>query len=197
MVLAASAGGTDALVGLFRGLAAPLPAAFLVVLHGPSWMLDAFAQRLGRECPMKVALAAHGERPTPGEIQIAPGERHLVVEEGTLRLCLLDAPPENRVRPSADPLFRSAAKAFGRRCVAVVLTGMGRDGAAGAAEIAAAGGVVLVQDPATAQAPSMPQAVIDSKAATEVVALEQMPAALERHVWAMSRAGGNGGVDGI
>ena len=94
--------------------------------------------------------------------------------------------PENYVRPSADILFRSVAEAFGSDCVAVVLTGMGLDGGEGCRQIAAAGGVVLVQDPASAVASGTPEAVIKTGIATEVLPLEILGVAISAHVTGLS-----------
>jgi two-component system, chemotaxis family, protein-glutamate methylesterase/glutaminase len=103
-----------------------------------------------------------------------------------MSLSLNQDPPENFVRPAADPLFRSVAKAFGRDAVAVVLTGMGRDGTIGAGYVASAGGTVLAQDPATAILASMPQSVIDLRIATSVVPLDRMGAAISARIAALA-----------
>lgn len=181
----ASTGGPPVLKEIFRSLDASR-AAFFVVLHGPAWLLEAFAQRLQHATAMKVRLAEDGARVAPGEIYVAPGDRHLCVEARSLRLRLIDEPPENYLRPAADPLFRSAAKAFGRHCVAVVMTGLGCDGTLGAAHVAVAGGVVLAQDPETAVAPSMPKSVIKFGLAKRVVPLAKMAATISRYVTTLS-----------
>jgi two-component system chemotaxis response regulator CheB len=120
-----------------------------------------------------------------GEVYLAPGDRHMLVVPGSLQLHLTMEPPENYMRPAADPLFRSVAAAFGQYSVAAVLTGMGRDGSLGAATIAAVGGKVVAQDPRTAVAPSMPQTVINIGAASSVVPLDVLGATLRSHVQAM------------
>lgn len=187
VVITASTGGPQALIEVLRGLPATDRAAFFLVLHGPAWMLETFAHRLQQETRMKVHLAADGQQAAPGAVYLAPGDRHLCVQ-ADLRLRLIDEPPENFVRPSADPLFRSAARAFGRHCLAVVMTGLGRDGALGAEHIAAAGGVVLAQEPTTAVAASMPQSVIALGVARDVLPLQSLPAAISRHIDALSLA---------
>ena len=169
--IAASTGGPDALVELFKSLPASADAAFFVVLHGPAWMLEVFAERLDKLTSMAVHHAESGTRAAPGNVYLAPGERHLVVAPGTMKLRLLDEPPENYVRPAADPLFRSIAQVFGENSAAVVMTGLGCDGAAGAAAIATVGGLVLVQEPETATAPSMPRNTIKLGIASAVVPL--------------------------
>ncbi|MBI3448627.1 MAG: chemotaxis protein CheB [Acidobacteria bacterium] len=189
VVLAASTGGPPLLGDLFAAIP-PLPgAAFFITLHGPAWMLEAFADRLGRVAAMPVRLAAGGMATRGGEVYVAPGDRHLVVDPGTFHLRLLDDPPESFLRPAADPLFRSAARAFGAQCLAVVLSGMGRDGASGAAEIRQAGGVVLVQDPATALAPSMPRGVLELGVATSSLGPALLPGAIVLHASRLAARG--------
>ena len=158
---------------------------FLVV-HGPAWMLETFSTRLQKETTMTVRLAEEGMETRAGEMYLAPGDRHMVVESGSLRIRLNMDAPENYMRPAADPLFRSAAAAFGRHCIAVVLTGMGRDGTLGAATIAAAGGKVIAQDPRTAVASSMPQTVVNIGAASSVVPLDALGEALRTQVLALA-----------
>jgi two-component system chemotaxis response regulator CheB len=182
VVVAASTGGPSALSALLASLPVLQDAAVLVVLHGPAWLLETLVTRLGKEARMKARLAEDGIAVGPGEIFVARGDRHLVVEPVTFALRLLDQDPENFVRPAADPLLRSAARAFGPRCIAVVLTGMGRDGASGCARVIAEGGVVLAQDPSTASAKSMPQTVIDLGLATAVAGLEELPSLILEHV---------------
>ncbi|MCH8289654.1 chemotaxis protein CheB [Candidatus Poribacteria bacterium] len=179
VVMAASTGGPGALTKVFNMLAPTSRATFFVVQHGPAWML---AQRLKRKTTMKVNLAKDGVRAVPGEIYVAPGSRHLLIESGSLTLRLADNPPDGFIFPSANLLFRSAAKAFGRHCLAVVMTGMGYDGSRGAAIVAASGGVVIAQDPETAGARSMPQTVIKMGIPTSVVALEHIAETITRYV---------------
>jgi len=184
--VAASAGGVQAVLELFRGIVSARRAAFFVVLHGPAWMLETFVPRLQGVTPMKVRLAADGARPSAGEIHLAPGERHLTIASPPPTLRLLDEPPVNFVWPSADPLFRSLASAFGPWSIAVVLTGMGRDGAEGASSIAAGGGMVMAQDPGTALARSMPQTVVDLGIAKTIAPLAALPEALTRALDALA-----------
>jgi len=182
VVAAASTGGPHAIASLLSSLPALPRAAVFIVLHGPSWMLETFAARIPKEAAMPVHLVREERIAEPGHIFLAPGDRHMTIEPGSLRIRLRDDPPINFVRPAADPLFASAARAFGGRCVAVVLTGMGRDGAAGCEHVAAAGGIVLVQDPAEAVARSMPQTVIEMGLAKSVMPLERLPVEIARVV---------------
>lgn len=182
VVIASSSGGPPTLTKVLKDLPEDCDAAFFAVQHGPSWMLKAFAQRLGKETELKTVLAEDGTSPQCGKLYLAPGDRHLRLKFPSCDLDVTESPQENFVRPAADPLFRSAAALFGKYCVAVILTGMGRDGARGAAEIAAAGGMVLVQDPKTAVAASMPQTTISSGVAGKVVPLKNLAETIKEHV---------------
>ncbi|MFO0982204.1 MAG: chemotaxis protein CheB [Planctomycetota bacterium] len=185
VVLGASTGGPEALSQTIRCLRNHARAAFCIVQHGPKWMLEDFAERLRRLAPMPVRLVTERQPLTPGAIYLAPGERHLVIDAASLELHLSDAPPENFVRPAADALFRSAAAAFGRACLGVVMTGLGRDGAAGAMRIAAAGGALLVQSPESCVVASMPKAVIQAGLAPQVVPIERLGDAINTATEAM------------
>lgn len=162
VVVGTSTGGPPTLIEVFKNIPENINAAFYIVQHGPPWMLETFAQRLHREINLNVQLAIHGTVSEVGNVYIAPGERHLRIEKNSLKLILDEGPKENFVRPAADPLFRSASEAYGRYCIGVVLTGLGRDAAQGAAQIVSYGGTVIVQDPSTAVAPAMPNTVIAS-----------------------------------
>ncbi|MFQ5715883.1 MAG: chemotaxis protein CheB [Nitrospinales bacterium] len=186
VVIAASTGGPPAIMEIIREFPEYCEAAFFTVQHGPAWMLETFADRLQEETGLKTALARTGKIPKPGEFYLAPGDCHLCLKTPFGAVELTDDPEENFVRPSADPLFRSAARLFGKYCVGVILTGMGRDGTQGAAEIIRAGGTVLVQEPRTAIAISMPQTAISSGVATEVVPLKSMGKTILHHVVGLS-----------
>lgn len=174
VVIGTSTGGPPTLIEIFKDMPKEVQAAFFIVQHGPPWMLDTFSQRLQRETELKVSVAINGEEPKIGSIYIAPGDKHLRIDPKNMKLTLDEGPKENFVRPAADPLFRSAAETFGKYCVAVVLTGLGRDGSQGAAQIAAYQGTVIVQDPETAVAPSMPNTVIQSGIKHKVIPLPKI-----------------------
>ncbi|MEQ8762602.1 MAG: chemotaxis protein CheB [Planctomycetota bacterium] len=181
--IASSTGGPGALSAILPRLSGNLPAAFFLVQHGPAWMLSNFAERLQRDTELEVRLAEKGEECAPGKLYLAPGDRHLVLESSkSPKLALNDGPTENFVRPAADPLFRSVADTWGSFGIGVVLTGMGRDGASGAVSIKRSGGRILVQDPATCVATSMPQAVIDNGVADEVHPLDDLGQAIRSRV---------------
>jgi two-component system chemotaxis response regulator CheB len=153
IVVGLSAGG----LGPLRRLAADLPrdlgAALFVVQHIGA-RRSALAELLAAAGPLPAAWAADGEPIEASRIYVAPPDRHLLVGPGRVRLSR--GPAENRTRPAADPLFRSAARAYGPRVTGVVLSGMLGDGTAGFAEIKRRGGTTVVQDPDEAEFPSMP-----------------------------------------
>ncbi len=145
IAIATSTGGPPALVEFFQNMPDKISASFFVVQHGPSWMLETFSSRLQKETAYDVLLASNGILPEVGCIYIAPGDKHMRIEPSTYKIVLDEGPKENFVRPAADTLFRSVAAAYGRYGIGVVLTGLGRDGAQGAAQIASVKGTVIVQ----------------------------------------------------
>ena len=157
VVVGASAGGVSALLALCRDLPAGFPAAVLVVLHigtHPS-TLPALLTSAGH---IPAVHPKQGERLRHGTIYVAPPDHHMLVEDGAIRLTR-DA-KENYARPAIDPLFRSAALAYGPRVIGVVLTGRLNDGTAGLQAVKDAGGVAVVQDPVDAQYETMPQSAL-------------------------------------
>lgn len=180
--IASSTGGKEALAEVLPTMKMEKDAAVFIVQHGPVWLLESLAMRLQPKTTMPFVLAEDGMFAKAGTVYLAPGDHHLSIEAGSFKIRLKDGPPVNFVRPAADLLFRSGAEAFGAYGIGVVLTGMGRDGALGAVDIQDAGGTVLVQDPETATAASMPQAVINMKGATEVTSLGLLGRGITRHV---------------
>ncbi|MBP9212155.1 MAG: response regulator [Bacteroidetes bacterium] len=170
--IASSTGGPQTLLKLFKDIPPIDSAAFMLVQHGPAWMLESFADRLRATASMPVVIGKEGMELQPGRIHLSPGDRHMIVDPVSQQLRIIDDPPENFCKPAADPLFRSIAAAFGAGSIGIVLTGMGRDGSIGAGFIRAAGGTVIAQDPATAILPTMPQSIVDLKIATRIVPLD-------------------------
>jgi len=177
--IGASAGGVQALQVIAAGLPAGLPAAIFVVQHvhpaAPGFLPDI----LRRATVLPVSHAIHGERVEPGRIFVAPADHHLLVSAGG-RVELSRGPRENRARPAIDPLFRSAALAFGQRVVGIVLTGYLDDGTVGLRAIKLCGGTTVVQDPDDAEAPSMPRSALDHATVDHVVRLRDMAPLISR-----------------
>lgn len=177
IVIGASAGGIPALSLLISGLPANLNAAVFVVLHvGTSSHLPEILSRVSR---LPVAHAVDGEPIRPGTVYVAPPDVHLILDGGCVRL--VRGPKENFTRPAIDPLFRSAALAFGPRVVGVVLTGLLRDGTAGLLAIKDRGGIAIVQDPREELAPSMPESAIARVAVDHCCSVGAMAALLVRY----------------
>ncbi|MBA3823050.1 MAG: chemotaxis protein CheB [Ktedonobacterales bacterium] len=154
IVVGASAGGVEALMAFVAGLSPDFPGAVFVVLHIPANSPSQLAAILARAGPLPAKQAEDREAIQGGWIYTAPPDRHLLLTPDLIRLAA--GPRENRSRPAVDPLFRTAALAFGPRVVGIVLSGALNDGTAGLLAIQRSGGVTLVQDPATALFPSMP-----------------------------------------
>jgi len=171
--VAASTGGPPTIKYLFKELGNIDNAAFFITQHGPEWMLKASVEFLQRETKMKVFLGKEDLKILPGQIYIAPGNRHLAIGKD-LKIHLLDTPPENFVKPSADPMFKSISEVFGSKAIGVVLTGMGSDGSIGCGYISAGGGKIIVEDPSTAILHAMPSSVIKLKLADTIVPIDKM-----------------------
>ena len=170
VVIGASTGGPNALTTVLEALPAAFPVPVLIVQHLPADFTTFFAQRLDAACALAVREANNRDGVTPGTVYIAPGNLHLEIRlrGGSTELVTTEGPLVNSCRPAADILFRSAAATFGAGTLAVVLTGMGRDGLDGCREIQAAGGRVIAQDKATSVVWGMPGQVAEA-GLTEVV----------------------------
>ncbi|MCE8031235.1 chemotaxis response regulator protein-glutamate methylesterase [Halomonas daqingensis] len=189
IIIGASTGGTEAI----RAVLEPLPAnspAILITQHMPGGFTRSFAERLNRLCSIIVKEASDGERVLPGHAYIAPGDAHLkLARSGANYVARLDdGPPVNRHRPSVDVLFHSAATQAGRNAIGVILTGMGKDGAAGLLEMRQAGSATLAQDEASCVVFGMPREAIALGGAVEVVGLDDIPERLMALVAASGRA---------
>jgi len=185
VVIASSTGGCEVLSYLFSRQLSD-KAAYFVVQHAPGYSLNSMAARFKGLTNLKFELARNGVEIKPGCIYLAPGDKHLCINSKTLTIELNQDPKENYVRPSADPLFRSAAQAFGKFTLGIVLTGLGVDGTQGAAHIKAVGGEILAQDPESAVAPAMPQNVISSGLANEILQISEINSKIDSLVSTLS-----------
>ena len=203
VVIGISTGGPPALETLLPALPRDFPVPVLVVQHMPRLFTGALAERLNRLCRMPVEEARDGMRIEPGKILLAPGDKHMEVTTGLTRsLDALRGGGSCRIRvvrlrapelptggmPSVDLLFRSAARAYGSRTLAVVMTGMGSDGLEGAAAIRAAGGTVLAQDQASSAVWGMPARVAEAGLAAAVLPLEAIAGELIERVGTVRKA---------
>lgn len=177
VVVGASMGGVAAVEAILAALPPDFPCALAVVLHrGSEVGGDALASVLQRHSGLPVFEVEDKDPALPGCVHLAPADYHLLVDGDSFALST-----EGRAswaRPSIDVLFDSAAAALGPDVIAVVLTGASSDGAEGAARVKAAGGAVLVQDPATAEARAMPAAAIAAARVDRVLALHAIAPAL-------------------
>ncbi|WP_414620315.1 chemotaxis protein CheB [Calothrix sp. CCY 0018] len=160
IVIGTSAGGVEALSFLVSHFPADLNAAVMIVLHVPSHATSVLPHILNRAGELPACHPKDGQEISPGCIYIAPPDYHLLVKPGYISL--VRGPRENNHRPAIDPLFRSAARAYGRRVVGVVLTGVLDDGTAGLQAIKLRGGMAVVQNPEDAVYPGMPRSAIEN-----------------------------------
>jgi two-component system chemotaxis response regulator CheB len=176
VIIGASTGGTEAIRHVLQPMPADSP-AILITQHMPAGFTRSFAQRLDTLCSLTVREATHGERVLPGHVYLAPGgDYHMRLgRSGANYVVELDASePVNRHRPSVDVLFHSAAANAGQNAIGVILTGMGKDGAAGLLEMKRAGARTLAQDEASCVVFGMPREAIALGGADEIVSLDGM-----------------------
>ncbi|MBK8251321.1 MAG: chemotaxis response regulator protein-glutamate methylesterase [Polyangiaceae bacterium] len=176
-VIAVSTGGPVALGQLVPQLPADTRFAVVIVQHMPAHFTAALAERLNSISQVAVQEAARGDRPRPGVVLIAPGDKHLEFDDRGA-VVLKDGPLVNGCKPAADVTMASAAKVYGRRTIGVVLTGMGRDGTAGIVAIRRAEGRTLAQDEESSVIFGMPKSAIESGAIEEVAPLGEIAARL-------------------
>lgn len=183
IILGASTGGTEAIKEFLTKLPPDCP-GILITQHMPEAFTLSFAQRLDSLCKISVKEAQHGDRVLPGHAYIAPGHSHLLLKRsGANYVCELNqGPPVNRHRPSVDVLFRSAANCAGPNVIGVILTGMGKDGAAGMLEMKQAGAYNFAQDEASCVVFGMPKEAIAMGGVDEVVPLQEMAPKVMKHL---------------
>ena len=177
LVIGSSTGGPPALTEVVPHLPGDLAAAVLVVQHMPAGFTNALARRLDSLSPLAVSEAVEGEPIVSGHVYIAPGDFHLVVTREK-RVHLDHGPSLHGVRPSVDITLDSVAGVYGRAASVAILTGMGKDGADGAAKIEAAGGKVIVQDEATCVVYGMPRVALERTQQAPQLPLDRIAGAL-------------------
>lgn len=191
VVIASSTGGPHALTEVIPRLPADIGVPVLVVQHMPELFTRLLAERLDSRSVLSVHHAEEALALEPGHVYLAPGGRHLLIRrsaDGRHRTGLDDGPAENSVRPAADVLFRSAAALYGSRVLAVVLTGMGSDGLAGARAIHQGGGIVFAQDEASSVVWGMPGAISREGLADAELPLEEIAPMITKQLGALQGA---------
>lgn len=176
LAIGSSTGGPDALARLLKSIGPKIAVPVVLCQHMPAKFTSILATNLTRQTGIECREGVNGEPLLPGRVYVAPGDRHMLVRrKGTgHQIELSDAPPEHFCRPAVDPLFRSLAEAYGARTLALVLTGMGSDGAQGALALTRAGANVAVQDEESSVVWGMPGAVFKAGAAKAVLPIEGM-----------------------
>jgi two-component system, chemotaxis family, protein-glutamate methylesterase/glutaminase len=181
IVIGASTGGPKALATMLPALLKITTVPVLLVQHMPQQFTLSLADTLSRQTGKKVVEAREGEVLSAGSILVGPGGKHLMIRKaGSDEITSLsDAAPENGCKPSVDVLFRSAAQTYGPDVLAIILTGMGNDGTAGAQAIRAAGGYVIAQDESTSVVWGMPGSAVQAGAVDQVVPLANIAGAVD------------------
>jgi len=182
IAIGVSTGGPNALQYLFSKLPVEFSGSILVVQHMPEGFTELFAKRLDDCCPIRVKEAQSGDLLVAGRALISPGNRHMKVKKlplGNVAL-LSEEAPVNGHRPSVDVLFHSVAQEFGSQAMAVLMTGMGEDGALGMGEIRSAGGFTVAQSQETCVVYGMPKAAIERGFAMRVLDLQDLPNILQQ-----------------
>jgi two-component system chemotaxis response regulator CheB len=181
VLIATSTGGPRALAELLPQLPSPLGAGGMIVQHMPAGFTASLAQRLDRGAKLTVVEAAGGEALKPDTLILAPGGSHLRLgDDGVARLT--DEAAIGGLRPRADLTIADAARLYGERLVLVVMTGMGKDGLAGAREVRARGGRIIAEAESSCTVYGMPRAIVEAQLADEVVPLGELAEAIASEV---------------
>ena len=175
IAIGASTGGTEAIKAVLTAMPVDSP-GIVITQHMPPGFTSSFARRLDGLCRITVLEAQGGERIVPGHAYLAPGDKHLtLVRSGAdYRIELTDGPRVSGHKPSVDVMFQSVAEAAGANSLAVILTGMGKDGAAGIRSIAEQGGFTMAQDEASSLIFGMPQEAIKTGCVKQIVSLDEV-----------------------
>ena len=194
IVIGTSVGGVEALQRLVEPLPKDFPAAIFVVLHLSPQSTSVLPNILSRAGSLPAIHPRDGEPIRLGRVYVAPPDKHLVIDDGRIRVS--HGPRENRHRPAVDPLFRSAARWYGPRVVGIVLTGSLDDGTAGLLAVKRYGGIAIVQDPEDAMHPDMPRSALTYAEPDYCLPLDEIAPALVRLVQNDSNPESGGGPSG-
>lgn len=174
VVIGTSAGGMDALLNLLSQLQEDFPAPILVVQHiSPEATGHVLISSFNKKTNLTCEIAQNGASLKNGHVYMAPADFHLMIDDDE-KILITKGAHENRARPAIDPLFRSAAVVFGNRVISILLTGYLDDGTAGSIVVKRCGGICIVQDPADAQYPDMPQNAINQVDVDHIIPLAEM-----------------------
>ena len=184
VVIGASTGGPKALLEVMRHIPFGLSASFLIVQHLPKGFTLSLAERISWESQIRAKEAEEGDIVSANKAFVAPSGYHMVLEssQGEIRIRLTDDPLVNFVRPSVDVTMRSVVEVFDKDVVAVVLTGMGKDGLEGARKVKERKGVVIVQDEKTSVVWGMPRVIYSAGLADKVLSLSEIPQAIVEYI---------------
>lgn len=182
VAIGSSTGGPQALFEVLGHLRGGIRQPVLITQHMPATFTTILAEHISRQCGIPCAEAKDGEPLVGGRVYLAPGDWHMVLaQRGAGAVVAVNQdPPENFCRPAVDPMMRSIVKVFGRRVLAVILTGMGQDGMRGCQEVAGAGGLVLAQDEATSVVWGMPGAAANAGVCNQVLPLKEIGPTIRR-----------------
>ena len=176
IAIGSSTGGPQALFEVLSHLKGGVTQPILITQHMPATFTTILAEHISRQCGIVCAEARDGEAIVENRAYVAPGDYHMLVVNrgGTHALSLTKDPPENFCRPAVDPMLRSIVRAYGRKVLTVILTGMGQDGMKGCQEVTAAGGVVVGQDEASSVVWGMPGAVATAGLCSAILPLKEI-----------------------
>ena len=182
VAIGCSTGGPSALMKILPKLHGLVNTPILITQHSSGSFTQALAEQIERASKFPTRVAKTADIIQPGHIYLAPSDSHLTIKQtiGEIRCYLDHSPAENYSKPSVNPMLRSVAKIYGRRALAVILTGMGKDGLEGCRSIVEHGGRVLVQDESTSVVWGMPGAVAQAGLANAKVPLALIPEAIHR-----------------
>ncbi|WP_322097368.1 chemotaxis response regulator protein-glutamate methylesterase [Pelagibius sp. Alg239-R121] len=176
IAIGSSTGGPQALFEVIKSIAGQVTQPILITQHMPATFTKLLAEHISRVSGMTCSEATDGEAIVGGQVYVAPGDFHMVLEDsgGKKIIRLTQEPPENFCRPSVDPMLRSLSEIYGPRLLVLILTGMGSDGQRGSEVVTAAGGAVIAQDEATSVVWGMPGAVASNGLCSAVLPLKEI-----------------------